>query len=74
MSTPQQFRRWGDNNAPCQGCQDRCIGCHGQDANGLYKCERYGQFKAQHDEELATRREYVRTHDDVDAVLHGRKR
>lgn len=74
MSTPQQFRKWGEGNAPCQDCQDRCIGCYGQDANGLYKCERYAAFKAQRDQELSVRREFIRQSDEVEAVMKKARR
>ena len=70
----QQFRKWGEGNAPCQGCQDRCVGCHGQDANGLYKCERYGEFKKQNDAEYQARKEYIRQADEVAEVLRGGRR
>ena len=71
----EQFRRWGERNAPCCGCQDRCIGCHGQDANGLYKCERYGEFKAQQEVERQARREYIKQTDEVfEVIKSGRRR
>ena len=50
------FRRWGERDAPCRDCPDRTIGCHGQDANGLYKCERYGEFVTQNEAEKQLRR------------------
>ena len=65
MKNDKQFRKWGEAIAPCKGCPDRIIGCHGQDANGLYKCERYGEFKAQNDAELSARREFIRQNDEI---------
>ena len=69
-----QFRKWGERDTPCLGCPDRCIGCHGQDANGLYKCERYGEFKALNEVEYQARKEYIRQSDEIDEVLRKRKR
>lgn len=67
------FRRWGEKMAPCKDCPDRCVGCHGQDANGLYKCERYGAFKTQQDAEYAARKEFLRQNDEVAEVLWKRR-
>lgn len=61
-----------DVTAPCRGCPDRIIGCHGQDANGLYKCERYGIFKAHADAERERRREFLRENDKL-ADIHKRR-
>lgn len=74
MKNDKQFRKWGEAVAPCKGCSDRCIGCHGQDANGLYKCERYGEFKAQNDAQLEVRRELIRQNDEIGEVLKGARR
>lgn len=70
----EQYRRWGEGNAPCCGCTERTVGCHGQDANGLYKCERYGEFKSQNDAQLEARREFIRQNDEIGEVLKGARR
>ena len=72
MNEPFTARRWGERTAPCKGCQDRCIGCHGQDENGLFKCTRYAEFKAQNDKEREARREYLQQND-VLSDLHRKR-
>ena len=63
-----KLRLWGEGKAPCHGCVDRCIGCHGQEPNGLYKCERYGEFKKQAEAERAARDKIISDNDAMHAV------
>lgn len=69
----KNFRKWGERDAPCLGCKDRCIGCHGKEQNGLYKCERYGAYVRQMDADKQERKEWVDM-DDAIADVHRRKR
>lgn len=63
MPRNKQFRRWGEGDAPCRGCTERTIGCHGQDVNGLFKCSRYGEFVAQNEEQKRLRQKEVDAQD-----------
>ena len=60
-----QTRKWGERNAPCKGCADRVVGCHG-------KCDRYAAFKAQNDKERDQRREFLQQND-VLSDLHRKR-
>lgn len=67
----KHFRRWGDREAPCLGCMDRCIGCHGKEPNGLYICERYGEFIREAEDKKRERKDFL---DKEDAVSDVRRR
>lgn len=32
-------------HGPCKGCQMRCVGCHGQNEDGTWRCEKYGAYR-----------------------------
>jgi hypothetical protein len=44
--------------APCKGCQQRHLGCHGT-------CEKYQEFRRIHDEEAAENRRRVDAYADM---------
>lgn len=69
---PNKFRKWGERDAPCRGCADRCVGCHGQEPNGQYKCSRYGEFVQVMDAEKKERKDWVDM-DDAVADVHRKK-
>lgn len=74
MTAPRTFRRWGESDAPCRGCPDRCVGCHGQEANGLYKCERYGAFVAALTLQKRQRKDWIDADDALSDVRRKRRR
>lgn len=39
-----------NNEAPCKGCEERVVGCHGS-------CERYSAFRKKCNEDIAKRKE-----------------
>ena len=55
-------------NNPCKNCPDRVIGCHA-------KCEKHAAWKADHDAQMARRREItqdIETH--IQELIHMQKR
>lgn len=63
----EQYRRWGEGNAPCCGCTERTVGCHGS-------CECYQQFAAQRQSEREARSKYLKETDAlVDIYRQGRR-
>lgn len=71
----RNFRKWGERDAPCLGCADRRVGCHGQKDDGSYRCEKYGAFTQQMNAEKQERKEWVDMDDAVADVrrLKGRR-
>lgn len=58
------------NKTPCLNCPDRRLGCHGQDEDGRYLCERYGSWKAERKAAAARRDQEEREQHDV-LCAHG---
>ena len=58
--------------SPCVKCADRCIGCHGQEANGLYKCARYAAFVHQRAADAEARRRIEQAERDVEITKRNR--
>ena len=72
-----QFRRWGESAAPCNGCTLRSSGCHGdcpKDKSSEYNYYGYKAFKEQSDTERAKRKAFLREKDEVMSVYRGGKR
>ena len=30
-----------ERNRPCNGCEERCVGCHGRNPDGTWRCSRW---------------------------------
>lgn len=56
-------RQNGVPEAPCRGCTMRCVGCHGMDERGGYRCAAYGAYQAELDKLRAARQEAKDTAD-----------
>ena len=71
------FRKWGETNAPCNGCTLRHPGCHSncpKDNSDEYNHFGYKAFKAAADREREARSEYLKQTDAlIEIHLRGKR-
>ena len=36
---------------PCRDCGMRCVGCHGKDRDGAWRCRKWGEYQDELEEE-----------------------
>ena len=48
--------RSGAPQPPCRDCAARCVGCHGKDEGGSWRCAAYGAYQAAMDKLRADKR------------------
>lgn len=41
----------GQEQRPCNGCEERCVGCHGRNPDGNWRCSRWGAVQDALEEE-----------------------
>ena len=49
----------GAGVSPCKDCRTRCVGCHGTDESGVWRCAAYGVWQAEMDRLRKEKREAV---------------
>lgn len=53
--------------SPCYKCAERFDGCHGRDASGCWRCEKYRVFRERREAELAASSARIAAENDVRA-------
>lgn len=60
--------------SPCYQCPERCVGCHGKNPDGTWRCGRYQKMTEKNAAELAARTAINNAERDIEVICKPKRR